>query len=41
MVKDTFALAIGMKIVRGLTDISSKKEVINKFYTIYIEERIR
>ncbi|OXA38981.1 endothelin-converting enzyme homolog [Folsomia candida] len=27
VVKDTFALAIGMKIVRGLTDISSKKEV--------------
>jgi predicted metalloendopeptidase len=27
VVKDAFALAIGMKIVRGLTDISSKKEV--------------
>jgi hypothetical protein len=28
VVKDTFALAIGMKIVRGVTNISSKKEVI-------------
>lgn len=27
VVKDAFALAIGMRIVRGLTDISSKKEV--------------